>query len=149
MLRSIQVWMCCPRHEPSYILTSSLPYSCHLLLKHKCLPFDPLVLGIERTDEKCSCLLLCILGGDEVGICSRMVTGVSRVKAIRKHYRSRTMEIWKCPLAPDRLIRPQNIFSFFADWCSNPGGATSMSDGLDECTWKFDPTIDGFGDMSM
>lgn len=39
---------------------------------------------------------------------------------------------------------------FFLDWCSNPGGVTSMSEELEGCTWEFDATeIDGFPDHDM
>ncbi|CAN0051618.1 unnamed protein product [Scytosiphon promiscuus] len=35
-------------------------------------------------------------------------------------------------------------------WCSNPGGATSMSGELDGCSWHFDATeIEGFPDHDM
>ena len=37
-----------------------------------------------------------------------------------------------------------------ADWCSNPGGVSSMSDTLAGCSWDFDPSeVDGFSDQDM
>ena len=36
------------------------------------------------------------------------------------------------------------------DWCSNPGGTTTMSSGLSDCTWKFDATtIDGLAGQDL
>ncbi|CAN0382645.1 unnamed protein product, partial [Ascophyllum nodosum] len=35
-------------------------------------------------------------------------------------------------------------------WCSNPGGTTTMSEGLEGCTWHFNTSrIEGFGDDDM